>query len=137
MKKALKNLTLCVIGGCLYTLIEMLWRGYTHIAMFAVGGIAFFAVGMINEILPWDTPLSKQMLSGGLIITAIEFVSGCILNLWLKLGIWDYSELPFNLLGQVCLPFTLIWMLLSLAAILLDDLLRWKFFGEKRPKYKL
>ncbi|MCI8388724.1 MAG: hypothetical protein HFE63_09690 [Clostridiales bacterium] len=137
MKSIIKSLVLLFVGGAVYTIIETVWRGYTHIAMFLVGGLAFLAVGLINEILPWNTPLTLQMLLGGMMITAIEFISGCILNLKLGLGIWDYSDVSLNLYGQICLPFALLWVILSLAAILLDDLMRWKLFGEDKPRYKL
>lgn len=118
-------------------MMEILWRGYSHWAMFFVGGFAFLCVGAINEIISWDVPLIVQMILGGQIITMIEFVAGCVLNLWLKWNVWDYSNLPFNVLGQICLPFTLLWCLISLIAILLDDWLRWKLFGEEKPHYKI
>ena len=71
------------------------------------------------------------------IITGVEFLAGCILNLWLKLGVWDYSNLPFNILGQICIPFTLLWYIISPVAIILDDYLRYWFFGEEKPRYKI
>ena len=33
--------------------------------------------------------------------------------LWLKLDIWDYSRIPFNLYGQICLPYAAVWFVLS------------------------
>ena len=48
------------------------------------------------------TVIWKQMLICSIIITAVEFTSGLILNVWLGLGIWDYSNMPFNILGQIC-----------------------------------
>ena len=76
-----------------------------------------------------------QMLWSALLVTLFEFLFGVIFNLGLKWHIWDYSDTPFNVLGQVCLPFTLIWYFLSLPAILLDDLMREKFFGEEGHQY--
>ena len=137
MKKLIEAFIIICFGGTVYVTMEMLCRGHSHWAMFFVGGFATLCVGLINEILPWDTPLLMQMVVGGLIITVIEFVSGCVLNLLLKWNVWDYSNLPFNILGQVCLPFTLLWCLVSLVAILLDDWLRWKLFGEEKPHYKI
>ena len=72
-----------IIGGIIYYLLECLWRGYSHWTMFILGGICFIALGLINEILSWDTPLVIQMLIGGTIITILEFITGCIVNLWL------------------------------------------------------
>lgn len=137
IKKILQAIVLAGIGGTVYMVLEAMWRGYTHWAMFFVGGLCFLCVGAINEIIPWDVSLIVQMILGGQIITMIEFVSGCVLNLWLKWDVWDYSNLPFNVLGQICLLFTLLWCLVSLVAILLDDWLRWKLFGEEKPHYKI
>ncbi|MCX4357022.1 MAG: hypothetical protein OSJ43_12505 [Oscillospiraceae bacterium] len=136
MDRILKAATIWLWGGFLYYVIEVLWRGYSHPAMFIVGGLCFFYIGEINNVFPWSLGLLWQSLIGGAIITATEFVSGCILNLWLDLNIWDYSELPLNFLGQVCLPFCGLWVILSAFAIWLDDYLRYKLFGEDKPHYK-
>jgi uncharacterized membrane protein len=132
-----KYLFLFCIGGLLYMSIEILYRGYTHWSMGILGGISFVSIGLINEILSWDTPLAIQALIGSIMITLYEFITGVILNIWLGLGIWDYSNLSFNILGQICLPFSIIWYFLSIVGICLDDFLRWKFFGEEKPRYKI
>lgn len=133
MKKAL---ILFGIGGGLYFLIELLWRGYSHPAMIVVGGVCFILIGLINEHLTWDMPLLLQGLIATVIVLAIEFGAGCILNLWLKLAIWNYSHLPYNLLGQVQLYFAGAWYVLSIGGIFLDDYLRFRLFGEERPHYR-
>lgn len=137
MKIISKNIGLFTIGGLLYYLIEILWRGYSHLSMFVVGGICFIFIGLINEHLSFDTPLWKQQLIAASIVTGIELIAGLILNVWLKLDIWDYSNLAFNLLGQICLQYSILWFLLSLLAIVLDDWLRWWLFEEEKPHYKL
>lgn len=125
------------MGGVFYTLIEMCARGYSHWTMALLGGVCFLAVGALNECLPWEMPLWLQMFIGGLLITALEFVTGCIVNLWLGWDVWDYSDEKYNLLGQVCPKFTAYWILLSGVAIVLDDWLRYLLFDEEKPKYKL
>ena len=45
--------------------------------------------------------------------TLIELCVGLICNRNEKARIWDYSRLPFNYKGQICLPFTLVWAALS------------------------
>lgn len=125
----IKNMILFVIFGLLYCGLEILWRGYTHPSMFIVGGISCLLVGLINEITP-NMPMWLQCLLSAIIITIIEFLSGCILNLWLNLGVWNYTNMPFNLLGQVCLPFSMAWFFLSYIAIKLDDWLRRILFHE-------
>ena len=124
------------MGGFLYVLIEILWRGHTHWTMGVVGGVAFVIVGLINEILSWKIPLYLQGLIGSLIITSIEFISGCILNLWLKMNIWDYSSVCPNIMGQVCLQYSILWFVLSILCIVTDDYIRYWFFNEEKPRYR-
>lgn len=125
------------IGGLAYVLIELLWRGYSHWSMFIVGGMCFILIGGINEYYPWDMPLWKQMLVSAVIVTLIELAAGLILNIWLKRGVWDYSGLPFNFMGQICLYFSVVWFFLAFPAIVIDDYLRHWLFGEEFPKYKI
>lgn len=136
-KLAFKYLVLLLIGGMIYVLIELLFRGRSHFTMFILGGVCFVSVGLINEVLPWNTPFQLQMLLGGSIITVLEFISGCILNLYFGLGIWDYSDQPGNILGQICPLFSLLWVFLSGLAIVLDDYLRYRLFDEEKPHYTL
>ena len=133
--KALKQIILFDVGGLLYVLFELIWRGYSHWTMFLVGGICFVLIGIINEVIPWKMPLVYQMAIGAAIITTVEFISGCIINLWFGQNVWDYSRMPFNILGQVCLPFSFLWFLISAIGIVLDDYLRYWWFGEERPHY--
>ena len=137
LKIIIKNLILFIIGGLIYNLVEIIYRGNTHWTMFIVGGLCFLCVGWINEFIPWDLALWKQMLIGGTIITAIEFLSGCIINILLGWNVWDYSHVPLNILGQICLPFFFAWVGLSLVGIVLDDIIRWLCFGEEKPRYKI
>ena len=135
LKIFLKYLFLLGVGGGAYVAIELIFRGKTHWTMAIVGGICFILCGLLNEIFSWQSTIWYQMLVCSLIITTVEFVSGVILNIYLGLEIWDYSNVPFNVLGQICLPFTVLWFFLSAAAIILDDYLRYWFFGEEKPHY--
>ena len=69
--------------------------------------------------------------------TKVEFLFGLILNVWLGLHMWDYSNMPGNILGQICPQFTVLWFFLSALGIFLDDYIRWVFFGEEKPHYHL
>ena len=133
----IKHLILLCLGGLMYIGIEFGFRGYSHWTMFFVGGIAFISCGLFNEILSWETPLPIQMLYSACIITLLEFVSGYFINIVFKLGVWDYSNLPYNIMGQVCPQFILAWFLLALPAIVVDDYLRHILFKEEKPKYKI
>lgn len=133
--KVIRPLVLWGLGGLLYVILEVIWRGYSHWTMFLVGGICFLIIGTINEVIPWGMPLLWQCIFGALIVTAVEFLSGCIINIWLGWHVWDYSDMPFNVLGQICLPFSCLWVLISAVAVVLDDYLRYWLFGEEKPRY--
>ena len=132
-----KYITLFDTGGLIYILIELLWRGWSHWTMFMLGGLCFVALGLINEVIPWEMPLWQQMMLGACIITALEFLTGCVVNLWLGWSVWDYSTMPGNVLGQICPQYFLLWLPVSLVGIVLDDWIRYWWFGEDRPHYKL
>ena len=109
------------LGGLAYCGIEVAFRGYTHRSMLAVGGLCFVLLCLLARS---HVGLFAGALIGALTITAVELAAGAIVNLWLGLDVWDYSNLPFNLLGQVCLQFTLAWCLLSGLVILLTRVIR-------------
>ena len=111
MASVLKYFFLFSFGGIVYVLIEMLWRGYSHWSMFILGGICFVLLGLINKKYTWD--------------------------LLLNLNVWDYYDLPFNIMGQICLPYMFLWFLLSPVCIVVDDYIRYLFFNEEKPHYKL
>lgn len=109
-----------LIAGCIYLLIELAFRGYTHWTMLPLAAVIFICAGILDEC---DKPLPfwQQVVLGTAIATALEFVAGLILNVWLGLGIWDYSDQPGNLLGQICPLFTLAWVFLMIISIKLEN----------------
>ena len=137
LKTIFKYLILFIIGGSGYYGLEYMWRGFSHWTMALLGGVCFVLIGGINEFLTYEMPLWKQCLIGSVVITIFEFIVGCIVNLWLGWNVWDYSETPFNILGQICLPFSLLWFVISGLVIITDDWFRYWWFGEEKPHYKL
>ena len=135
--KPLKIPTLFLTGGILYVLLEIIWRSHSHWTMFLLGGLCFVCLGAINEIIPWEMPLCKQVLIGACIVTGLEFITGIIVNLTLHWNVWDYSSMPGNILGQICPQYFILWLPVSLVAIVLDDWLRYWWFREEKPHYRL
>jgi uncharacterized membrane protein len=56
-------------------------------------------------------------------VTAVEFVFGILFNLILKMNVWDYSNMPLNILGQICPLFTLMWAGIAIAFLPLADII--------------
>lgn len=134
---AWERLGMWLMGGGLYCLVETAWRGWTHWTMFLAGGTLFLLVGMERGKQPCRWSLISQSVVGGLTITVGEFVTGCIVNLWLGMQVWDYSDKPYNLLGQISLSTTALWCAVALIAVLVYDLTHWLLFGGERPHYRL
>ena len=137
LKTILKYIFLFLVGGFIYYSIEIAYRGYSHWTMILLGGICFIALGNINNVLSWETPLIAQSLIGATIITVLEYITGLIVNIRLGWNIWDYSDVPFNIQGQICLPFFMVWIFVAAIGIILDDYLRYWLFKEKKPKYEI
>lgn len=131
----IKYFILWMVGGSVYYMIEIFYRGYSHSSMFIVGGICFLLIGAINEIFPWQLYLEVQLLLGDIAVLIVEFIAGCIVNIWLGLNVWDYSNLPCNLLGQICLPFAILWIPVVALAVVVDDWIKWRFMNEEAPRY--
>ena len=130
VNKLLKLPFLFGVGGTVYYLMEIIWRGYSHWSMFALSGVCFIIIDLLNQTWKNIRSLIFLIILCTLIITVLEFVTGLIVNLWLGLGVWDYSNMPFNLMGQICLFFSLLWLLVTCIAILVDNLLRWFCFHD-------
>lgn len=135
MNKLFKILFLWLIIGSMYFVLEGIWHipsgGYTNIVMLPIGGLCGICIGAINQIPKfYNMKILYQCIISTAIILFVEFLSGCILNLWLGLGIWDYTGLPLNILGQVCPLYGILWFLLSPLAIWLEDYLRYKLWNE-------
>lgn len=129
----IRELTIAALGGGAYVLVEYLWRGRSHMSMFLLGGLCFWLIGRLDR--KEKIPLSVQACLGAMLVTVLEFLTGLVVNLWLGLEVWDYSYLPANFMGQICLYYFVLWIPLSGMAVVLDDGLRWLLFGQKRPSY--
>lgn len=120
------------IGGMFYCTVELLWRGWTHGSMFLLGGLCVWTVGILDRF--WRIPVLAQMALGAVIVTFYEFWTGVIVNRIMGLAVWDYSWLPMNLMGQICLPYTLLWFVLCGIGLFGENALRHALFREPYPQ---
>ncbi len=110
----LKWIALFAAGGTAYVIVELLYRGRSHISMFVAGGACVLLIRLICGRMKCGLPL--RCLAGGAVITVVELITGAVCNLWLGLGVWDYSHMPLNLWGQICPYFFFVWSVLALPA---------------------
>lgn len=114
-----------LMGYFIYSLIEIVNRGYTHWTMALTGGFVFSVLYAINSRRTMT--LIKSCFIGAVVITSIEFIVGVFDNIIMRWNVWDYSGMPFNILGQICPHFTLYWFLLCIPSYYLCMLIRKKF----------
>ncbi len=120
MKKWLK---LFCIGGIGYSLIELLWRGATHWTMSVLGGLSFSLLYELNQKLKHRILWIRCFL-GTLMITGLELLTGCLVNLKLHWKVWDYSNLKYNFLGQISLLYSVLWFLLTIPVFFISGCLK-------------
>ena len=129
-------------GGTVYFLLEVAYktiRGEPQRiswTMLVLAVLLTIPVERCGEQLPWHVPLWLQALASAVLATAVELAAGLILNVWLGLGVWDYSRLPGNFLGQICPQFFVVWWGLCFLFIPVFDWMRWSVEGGQRPRYK-
>lgn len=130
-------------GGAVYFLMEVAWKtaaGHPEQiswTMLLVAILLSAAVERCGYQLPWDVPLWLQAIFCAALATVVELASGLVLNVWLGMGIWDYSHLPGNLLGQICPQFSAVWWFLCLLFIPAFDWLWWSVAGGEKPHYSM
>ena len=135
------SVLLWFFGGTMYFFLEVAWKtvgghperiSWTMLALAIVLSIPLERFG---AELAWEMPLPVQALICTAAITAAELAAGLVINVWLGLDVWDYSDLWGNLWGQISLQYSLLWYFLSLAIIPASDRLRWCIEGGERPHY--
>lgn len=109
-------------GSCAYPTLEMIWRGRTHYSMAIAGGVCMYLINKICCEKMKGKAIFHRCFAGSTIITGVELATGLVFNDLLGYNVWDYSNVPFNIMGQVCLPYSLLWFGLSLPAMALCEI---------------
>ena len=130
MNKFKKYAIFFTVGGTGYAIIELLYRRRTHWTMIIAGGICFVIFSLIEKHYRESSPVFKAVLCSSA-VCVIELLFGVIFNLYFKMNVWDYSNEPLNLWGQICPMFALRWGALGLAALPLARALE-KLLDRKR-----
>ncbi len=69
----------------------------------------FGMVGVAVLLSPLKDNLLWMYLGSAVITTVIEYITGWMLERIFHAKWWDYSDMPLNIGGYVCLLFSLIW----------------------------
>lgn len=102
------DMVVFMIGGVTYAMIEIMWRGNTHWTMVLLGGLCFLTLYKLFGYMS-NYSLMEKCVLGAIVITALEFVVGCIVNLIFHMNVWNYSRMPLNLSGQICILYSTLW----------------------------
>lgn len=138
----IKEILLFLFCGSVYSLIEVLYKGTdrgTHWSMFVLAGVCgVLFIDGLNNTFSYDMDFLLQIFLCMVFITMGEYWFGIMFNS--DYSIWDYRHVWGNFQGQICLPFTLVWGLISMVSIPLLDYIEWKIFKYKPdipPYYKI
>ena len=109
-----KQSVLFYMGGLFYFCLELGWRRRSHGSMFLLGGLCFLLVGGGASKFQ-KIPIPVRPLLGAAVITGLELVTGLLVNR--DHSVWDYRDQLYQLDGQICLAFSLLWVPVSLASM--------------------
>ncbi|MCI6091494.1 hypothetical protein MR781_02900 [bacterium] len=91
-------------------------RGFLNGPICPVYGIGVTLV--VHFLSPYRSNLIILYITSTILVTALEWLTGFILERVFHNKWWDYSNMPLNLNGYVCLLFSLIW---GVACVLIVD----------------
>ena len=135
----LRKIIMFLVGFCTYVTIEVIYKGgYSHWIMGLCGGLALIFLDELNNRISWNMDLLLQGIFGSIFITFLEFVIGSLSLKGILPVMWNYSSVPLNYHGIICLPFSLIWIGLSIIGIFVADAINYYVFEESPiPYYKI
>mgnify|MGYP001497773479 CR=1 FL=1 len=94
---------------------EWVNRGFLHGPLIPIYGSG--AVVVLFITFPVRTNLVEVYLAGMLAATILEYVTGAMMERLFHVRYWDYSQIPLNLNGHICLFCSLGWGVFSIAMV--------------------
>lgn len=146
MKQFVKTVILFICGFCMYISIEVCFRsilncggnGYSNPICGIIGAICFLLFDKINDCISWHMDLILQGVIGSFVVTTLELIVGLLDKWLLHYGMWDYSAMPLNFMGVICIPFSIVWIGMAIVAILVADAINYYCFDEEPcPHYHI
>lgn len=126
-------ITLCllfIVGGTCGWAIELFFRRFVHkkwvnpgflvgpcLPLYGTGVVFLYIICsfdysfIANEV--WRTVFVIALIT--VVMTLVEYVTGLIFIVGLKVKLWDYSKRPGNIQGIICPLFTFFWGVIGAA----------------------
>ena len=82
-------------------------RGFLNGPYCPIYGVGVLSVLVV--LIPLKHNVFILYVGSFLLTSAIEFVTGFVLEKVFHNKWWDYSDMPFNIMGYVCLKFSILW----------------------------
>lgn len=111
----------CFLGWCIESAIvsvdtkKLTNRGFLHGPALPIYG--FGAITILLCTLPFDGSILMQYIAGVIACTALEYVTGVLMEAIFKTKYWDYSDKFMNFQGRICLVSSLFWGVLTLFVV--------------------
>ena len=117
----------CFLGWiweCFYVSAKNAWkhkkwkfinRGFLHGPLIPIYGFASIAI-LVSTIHLREDMITVYVI-GAMTATLFELVTGTAIEYLFKVKYWDYSDLPLNYKGHICLIVSLFWGFLSVLLV--------------------
>ena len=104
------------------TLGKVVNRGFLNGPICPVYGFGMLLVLMIYYLLPVSEETLEVnawlvFITGAIFTTLVELIAGWALDKLFHARWWDYSDMPLNLHGYICLAFSIIWGIAVMIAV--------------------
>lgn len=102
---------------CYVSLCQRRWvnRGFLHGPLLPIYGSG--AIIILLATIPVAEDLRLVWLFGMIAATALEYVTGAVMERIFKVRYWDYSNQKFNLNGHICLTSSIAWGFFSILLV--------------------
>jgi uncharacterized membrane protein len=95
-----------------------------------MGGLSGVLIGKLNHFPKYyKLKVWQECFIGMILIVLIELVFG-LTSLHFNVRFWDYSDNFMNYKGVICLPYAIIWYLITPFCMWIEDISKWKLFNE-------
>lgn len=127
----MRKIWIFAFGGAAYCFLELLWRGSTHWSMALAGGTVLTVLCASSGRMS----VLGFMPYSAAVITLTELLFGLVFNVAMGGAVWDYSGIVMNFFGQICLPYSLLWLALSFPLFYIVRVLERKVHRERGASY--